>query len=281
MYTVAVDRAKALGIKVIMPYYQYDDSDVINIVVDQTSYAQDAVKLMQSKLQALYKSSGTIIIYGDDTTGIELYESALSGVSGYTITKMSRGGKDAQTTTTELKDLMKTNRNIVAVLCVDSDGAPLWAQAASKAQAELKTQMQSATPTPTTKATPTPTPTPSPKPTPTPTPIQTPTDGSTPTPKPTATPKPWITNPVIIAMDYTKDNISVIDSDGAYALIARPYFDASAQAVTIADKLMRGLSVPSDLTEMYVPVVTKNNIAKYEDILNEVIERFGYEEIAS
>lgn len=78
---------------------------------------------------------------------------------------------------------------------------------------------------------------------------------------------------VCIGMDYTEANVALVKEGKIYAIVAQPLYDEAVECANILDKLLRGEEVPF-YTELPAPVVTKDGIDKYDDILKKVKEWF-------
>lgn len=83
--------------------------------------------------------------------------------------------------------------------------------------------------------------------------------------------------PVIMALDYTDENLRMVESAKIFALIARPYFDSAAQGTAVLDRLLRGIVTQRDV-RLNAPIVRKSGIAKYRSIMDDVKEWFELKE---
>ena len=79
--------------------------------------------------------------------------------------------------------------------------------------------------------------------------------------------------PVIMGLDYTDENISLVANSKIYCLIARPYYTSAAQAMMVMDSLLHGVIVQEDV-RVNAPMIRKKDIEKYSDIVSEVKEWF-------
>jgi hypothetical protein len=98
------------------------------------------------------------------------------------------------------------------------------------------------------------------------------------TPAPTPTPS-GLLNPakrdmLIVALDYNKQNNALVRAGSIYGLLARPYFDAAAQATMLMDRILRNQNVPREVT-LNAPLVRAGGLEKYESIVNEVESWFA------
>lgn len=130
-----------------------------------------------------------------------------------------------------------------------------------------------------------PTPTPGDEPAPSPDDEPTPSPDGDPTPTPdapapsatltpTLSPQAAARSIVIIATDYTQDNLGLLERGTIFAIAARPHFDAAAQGMFLLDRLLRGIQVTNRL-RLNVPLIKKANIAKYQSIVGEALEWTG------
>ncbi len=83
-------------------------------------------------------------------------------------------------------------------------------------------------------------------------------------------------NIVIIATDYTAQNLELLADDDIFAIAARPYFDAAAQGMLLLDRLLRGVQAAERL-RLNVPIIKKANISKYQSIVDEALAWMGGE----
>ena len=77
-----------------------------------------------------------------------------------------------------------------------------------------------------------------------------------------------------IGMDYTEQNIDLVKQGKIFGIVAQPLYEEAGRSVEILDKLLRGEDVDY-FVPLEAPVVTKDGIAKYEAIMNEVAEWFN------
>jgi len=78
---------------------------------------------------------------------------------------------------------------------------------------------------------------------------------------------------VCIGMDYTEQNIDLVKNGKIYAIVAQPLYEEAQQSVVILDKLLRGEKVPY-FTPLDAPIVTRDGIGKYDEIIKKVKEWF-------
>ncbi len=95
------------------------------------------------------------------------------------------------------------------------------------------------------------------------------TTGGSPTSWATAAEQTNRSDLLLIGMDYTEQNIDLVKKGKVYAIVAQPLYDEAYMSADILDKLIRGITVPY-YTKLEAPVVTKDGIAKYDDIVQKV-----------
>jgi ribose transport system substrate-binding protein len=78
---------------------------------------------------------------------------------------------------------------------------------------------------------------------------------------------------IIVGMDYTEQNIDLVEKGKVYAIVAQPLYDEAYKSAEILDKLIRGEKVEY-YTKLEAPVVTKDGIGKYKEIVARVKEWF-------
>ena len=81
-------------------------------------------------------------------------------------------------------------------------------------------------------------------------------------------------NPVIMALDYTEENISLVSGGRIYCLIARPYYHCAAQALIVLDSYLGGATVQPNI-RVNAPIIRNKDLEKYASIVDETKEWFG------
>jgi len=78
---------------------------------------------------------------------------------------------------------------------------------------------------------------------------------------------------VCVGMDYTEQNIDLVKQGKIFAIVAQPLYEEASKSAEILDKLLRGEKVEY-FTPLDAPVVTKDGIDQYADIIKRVKEWF-------
>jgi len=81
-------------------------------------------------------------------------------------------------------------------------------------------------------------------------------------------------SPVIMALDYTDENLSLVGNSKILCLIARPYYTCAAQAAMVLDSILNGSAVQQSI-RVNAPVIRRKDIEKYASIVKEVKNWFG------
>lgn len=79
---------------------------------------------------------------------------------------------------------------------------------------------------------------------------------------------------VIIGMDYVRQNLDLVRDGKVYAVVAQPLFEEHEKCAELLDKLLRGETVPF-ANPIEAPLVTKENVQKYYDLIAKVDKAFG------
>lgn len=80
--------------------------------------------------------------------------------------------------------------------------------------------------------------------------------------------------PVIMGLDYTKENLNLVTSGKIYALIARPFYNSTAQSMMMLDSILHGNEVQEHI-RLNAPVIRNKDSSKYSSIVSEVESWFG------
>jgi len=79
---------------------------------------------------------------------------------------------------------------------------------------------------------------------------------------------------MIIAMDYSEQNLDLVKNGKVYGVVAQPIFEEHAYSAELLDKLLRGEQVPF-ANLMPAPLITKANVDEYYAKLDIVKKAFG------
>lgn len=242
--TAAAKKARAAGIKVVIPYFPSDNASAdANLAPDPKDYAAEAARIMCEQIKSKKRDSGVIAVIGSEQfpeITDAFVETVMKYYPNYTIGQPNDGDDPAK--------FVAGNKNLVGVLALKSGSAKQWYDAyRSVVSAE-------ATPKP----------------------------GATANSKPSVTPKATTSSnvsnsgrikPVIIALDYTDANTKMVKDGTIFALIARPYYDSTAQSIAVVDRLLRGITTQTQV-RLNAPIIRSSGIEKYISIMDEIKEWF-------
>ncbi len=242
-----IQKLLASGCKVVA-HREGTGADV-SLYTDEADYCAEAARAMGEELIARKLIGGVAVIADPET--IEAADAFAESFSG----SYPQYSVHVQSVPLAEAERSAMIPSLAGVFCLIPEAAGAWT-AAKDAAAEALTP--SATPR---TATPRPSPTP---------------EDAAPTPVPTLAPHAAAGSIVVIATDYTEENLALLDGGGVFAIAARPYFDASAQGMLLLDRLLRGVQV-ADRLRLNVPIVKKANIEKYRSIVDEALAWMGGE----
>jgi len=77
----------------------------------------------------------------------------------------------------------------------------------------------------------------------------------------------------VIGMDYTEQNIDLVKQGKIFGIVAQPLYEEAQKSVELLDRLLRG-EKPEYFMPLDAPVVTKDGIGKYEEIMKQVAAWF-------
>lgn len=254
----AVQQAENAGLRVVVPYYKMAENIKIdaNPAIDIDDYGLETARIMCEEILLRGKKNGVIVVVGAEMEPemVEVFDQTVRGqYSQFQVIYYE------DKNTKEIEKFILEHPELVGVLALDVGSATQWRNACHTVQERLKPKP--ATPSATVVAG-----TGLPKP--------------IPTPKPTTAPKPATASDdsykraaVIIALDYNKENLDLVNDGMIYALIARPYYDSTAQSVAVLDRGFRVLPMQADPV-INVPIVRKNGVRKYIILRNEINKWF-------
>lgn len=253
-------RAKAAGIYTVVPYWPMAEGIAdANLKVDPSDYAPEAARILCETIKKRGATEGTIFVTGaDEFQPIVQYfeEKVKNDYPSYQVVAYEGASDQAS-----VNAFVLAHPEIIGVLALEEGSGLIWNNACNDVQAELLAAM--ATPTPASesddgtsaKSSPTATPTP------------------TPTPEPTPEDDSYKRYANILLLDYTQENLRLVRRGVVTGLIGRPFYDSTAQSVAVLDRLMRGLPTQTEVM-LNTPILRKDNVAKYEGIMEEVTEWF-------
>ncbi|HOF94141.1 MAG TPA: substrate-binding domain-containing protein [Clostridia bacterium] len=254
----AIKRANELSIPVVVPYYKSSEEGVLaNPQADLLGYTEEVALSLAQRMQERECKAGKILVYG--TSPEAAYGGFVEAVAAYypqfNVAYFKCSNVDEQAAVDELAEHILWNRDIKGLFCTDRNGARIAVRARQAAQNLFKRNGA-----PEAKATPK---------------I---VEAAAETPLPSATPVPegLIKSIVITVAGYgfNEDTISLLRKNDINALVLEPYYDASAHAVMLLDRILNGQSVSASST-LNMPIVRLATLEKYELIYNQAKEWFG------
>ncbi len=219
----------------------------VSLYTDAADYSAEAARAMGEELMARNLNGGVLVMADSKSSlAAEAFAESFSGLyPQYSVHVQAVPLSEA-----ERKEMIP---ELAGVYCLIPEGAAAWVETIDAVAKELT---PSATPRTST-----------PRPSPTP-------EDATPTPVPTLAPHVAAGSIVVIATDYTAQNLDLLNSGDVFAIAARPYFDAAAQGMLLLDRLLRGAQV-ADRLRLNVPIIKTQNIAKYQSIVDEALAWMG------
>lgn len=266
----AAQKAKAVGIKVIVPYFDLPNMFDANLAADPNDFGNETARIMCEQIVLVRKKKAGVIVITGAAQEKEIAD-AFTALVGkeypqFTITDYTGVGVEA-----DVREYVKAHADLVGVLALQSGSAKIWDDACVAIQRELKPTPKPSATTGATGAAQTQT---SAKPTPTPTIAPTNTPVASSPVQSAANEESYKRGAVIIALDYTKENLTLVKNRNIFAVIARPFYDSTAQSVALMDRLLRIIPTPVDV-RLNVPIVRENGISKYLTIQKEIARWFA------
>lgn len=263
----ALEKAAALSIPAVVPYYNASGTGVTACVVaDLLGYTEEIALGLAERMVERECKAGKILVYGREPQAA--YEKFVASIAEYypqyNVGYFVRTGADEQTAIDELADYILWNRDIKGLFCADTDGATIAVRAREKAQSRFKTE---GAPEASTSAKPTATPQASASPGPEAT--VPPASGATPVPA-------GLIKSILISVagyGVSEETISLMRTEDIYAFVLEPYYEASAQSLMMLDRILRGESVPA-ASRLNMPIVRKVTLDKYVFIYEQVQDWF-------
>lgn len=251
----AAKKAKDAGVHVVIPYFkdEYVVADA-NLAPDPADYAAEAARIMCEQIKVKKRDAGTIAVVGSQqysSIASAFEETVKSQYPGY---KVDMIGENVN-----VNDYVSSHKNLVGVLALKPNSARMWYEAYSSLEKPASTSSSDTStkkPKSTSKSTKKPES----------------TSKSSATPKATAAPTGRI-KPVIIALDYTDTNVALVKNGTIFALIARPYYDSTAQSMAVIDRILRGIPTQTQV-RLNAPIIRQNSVDKYSAIIDEIKEWF-------
>ena len=242
----AAKTASAAGIPVVVPYaattLEATGAQAI-LSPDPDDFCAEALRVMCEETISRGNTEGVIAVVREPGAYQEIFDAferaAAASYPQFTISEqILTGSKEADTDAA--RAFIKEHAEISGVFSLSAGGATAWYDGEIKAEAELKKEIT-----------------------------------STPAPVNGVKQKdPRTRTPVIMALDYTEENLSLVQNGKIYALIARPFYTSAAQSTMVLDSILHDAEV-QQLTRVNAPVIRKKDVEKYAAIVSEVKEWFG------
>jgi ABC-type sugar transport system substrate-binding protein len=265
---VALEKAAALSIPAVVPYYDASGTGVTACVVaDLLGYTEEIALGLAERMVERECKAGKILVYGREPQAA--YEKFVASIAEYypqyNVGYFVRTGADEQAAIDELAEYILWNRDIKGLFCADTDGATIAVRAREKAQSRFKAE---GAPEASTSAKPTATPQASASPGP---------EATVPPAPASATPVPaGLVKSILISVagyGISEETISLMRTEDIYAFVLQPYYEASAQSLMMLDRILRGESVPAAY-RLNMPIVRKVTLDKYVFIYEQVQDWF-------
>ena len=247
--TQVIEKAEQAGIIVVVPYSEVEGTSAKAVLATEVvDYSTEAARIMCEEIIKT-KNSGSIIITGSEFEPqiAEAFTAAVAKnypqylvenfqtLADHSVVDESGLPVDNLSIITQF---IQSRADIVGVLALKAGTAKAWSEVSKTVEAQLK----AATPSPSTQSTP---------------------EGTNNNER----------RPVIIALDYYKENLELVKDGSIYALIARPYYDSAAQSMAVLDRLLRNIATQTQV-RINAPIIRKNGIDKYECIVTETMSWF-------
>lgn len=258
--TAAVEKAAALGMKIVMPYYACSVSGITaNVIADNEEYYDELARGLAARLEERSLKSGRILVYGSNISQAyaAINSSIMQNYPQYIVCSFERTAADEEGAIAELADFILNNRDIKGIYAAQADAAAIAVSARSLAQKRFKNEGA-----------------------PTPTPAAEAEAAATPAPAATAdsgyTPNPALLTQIMItvfACGLNADNYALFEDNDIYALCIEPYYEAAAQSTMIMDRIIRAESI-ADTAKVNRPIVYSDTVEKYSGIYNAMLSAF-------
>lgn len=241
----AAEAAHEQGLKVIIPYFHIKGAKVdANLAPDVADYGLEAARIMCEEILRRGKKEGVIAlpVTSEEADFAQAFEAAVQ--EQYPQFQIERLEGDADQK--QIETYVTEHENLAGVMAIPRGTAKAWKDACRSVQAKLKAASPSSA---------------------------TPSDASASAQDASASAAAendsYKRSAVIIALDYDKENLEWVRDEVIYAVIARPYYDSTAQSMAVMDRLLRVLPTQTDVI-LNAPVLRKNGVRKYIILRREV-----------
>lgn len=234
------------GVPVVVPYTAATVAETgarSILAPDPADFCAEALRILCEETISRGNESGVIAIVREPGAHQDIFDAfsaaALETYPQFTLSDQPLSG-DAAADKETARAFIKEHADIAGIISLSPGGATAWYDGELLAEAELKKEI-TATPAPVNGV---------------------------------KQKDPRKRTPVIMGLDYTEENIALVQEGKIYALIARPFYTAAAQAAMALDSLLHGAAV-QQTTRVNAPVIRKKDVDKYAGIVSEVKEWFG------
>lgn len=244
------EQAHDAGLKVIIPYFHTENADVdANLAPDEMDYGLEAARIMCEEILRRGKKEGTIALPTTDEEMDFAQAFELSVQAHYPQFHVERlkGDMDQK----QIEAYIAKHEDLAGVMAIPKGTAKQWKDGCRSVQSQLQAQRQAVS-----------------------TPSATPSDATSSAKKASASAtdtanENYKRSAVIIALDYEKENLEWVRDEVIYAVIARPFYDSTAQSMAVMDRLLRVLPTQTDVI-LNAPILRKSGVNKYIILRREV-----------
>lgn len=250
----AIARAAALSLPVVSPYYESTGVRA-SVVADVDGYHEEVALALAERMVERECKAGKILVYGH--APLDAHNAFQKAVATYypqfNTGHLTRTQYNQEAAIEELARYILWNRDIKGLFCTDTDGALIAVRAREKASADFKKNGAPEAPNA------------SPKP------EQTPVSYAA-TPGPTPVPAGLVKSIIISVGGYglNEDTVSLMNKNDIYLFVLEPYYEASAHAVMLLDRLLNQESVP-ETYRLNMPIVRMATLEKHV-LINEQVK---------
>ncbi|MDL2217089.1 substrate-binding domain-containing protein [Christensenellaceae bacterium OttesenSCG-928-M15] len=252
---IAIEKAAALHLPVVVPYHDAACSGVTtNVVADLNGYNEEVALGVAERMVERSLKSGKILVYGGNPaeTANAFREAIATYYPQYNVDSFIRTKNIEQEAIDELAEYLLWNRDIKGLFCTDVDGATTAAKAREKAEKDFKAN---GAPEENTEAVP---------------------PANQPQPDITPVPENLLKQIIISVAGYglSDDTIALMRTNDIYAFVLEPYYEASAQSLMLLDRILNNETVPT-VSRLNMPIVRIGTLEKYVLIHEQVLDWFS------
>lgn len=255
----AVALSISLGIRTAVPYDACSIAGLdVNVTADESEYTEDLARGLADRLRGRDLKSGRILVYGEAADVEACYAAFETAIKNYypqyTLQAYIKTGTD-QAALEELTQYLLYNRDVKGMYVATASLATIVVEARNTASRLFRTNgTPSATIAPSE------------------------TNALAAEGQPAATPNPALLTQIsitVFATGISDENLALFNGSDIYALCIEPYYDASAQAVMLLDRLLSGGEAAKN-SRVNRPIVYAETIDRYLAIYQQAKEMFGF-----